>query len=154
MQTLVNQTKKMMEAFSEASNEKLREAQVQTGAGLENLRAAAAFAAKQSREMEAITGKMQAKSAEVGGSDDLLDACSGQIDAIVTQLESLRHDLEIDNPAVKDSYDEAEVEQLYSARYTTEMERDVMRAALRGSRPARGSTDVGRKQRGTVLIVK
>ena len=55
MQTLVDQTKTMMEAFSEASNERLREAQAQTRIGLENLRAAAAFAAEQSRKMEIIT---------------------------------------------------------------------------------------------------
>jgi DNA repair exonuclease SbcCD ATPase subunit len=133
IQTLVNETNKMMETFSDARNGKLREAQVQTVAGLDNLRAAAAFAEKQSREMEAITEKMREKSAEVGGTEGLLDVCSGQIDAIVTQLESLRHDLETDNPSVKDSYDQAVVEQLYSARYTTEMERDVLRAALRGS---------------------
>jgi ElaB/YqjD/DUF883 family membrane-anchored ribosome-binding protein len=76
MQALMNQTNTMMEAFSESSNEKLREAQFQTRAGLENLRAAAAFAAKQSQEMEMITGKMRAKGAEVGGTYDLLDSCS------------------------------------------------------------------------------
>jgi len=34
---------------------------------------------------------------------------------------------------VKDLYDAAEVEPLYSASYTTEMERDVLRAALHGT---------------------
>jgi hypothetical protein len=41
--------------------------------------------------------------------------------------------LEVDHPDVKERYDAAEVEQLFSASYTTEMERDVLHAALRGT---------------------
>ena len=73
-----------MGAFSEASNERLREAQVQTAAGLDNLRTAAAFAASQAQEMEAATEKMQAKTTEVGNTVDLLDACFGRIDAVLS----------------------------------------------------------------------
>jgi hypothetical protein len=133
MQALVNQTNAVMEAFSDSADEKLREAQFQTGAGLANLRAAAAFAAKQSQEMEIITGRMQAKGAEVGGTDDLLNSCSGQIEAILIHLESLRDELEIDHPGVRCQYDEAEAKRLYSANYTTEIEREIMHAALRGA---------------------
>ena len=130
---LVKQTNEAMGAFSEASNERLREAQVQTRAGLDNLRTAAAFAASQAQEMEVATEKMQAKTAEVGNTVDLLDACFGRIDAVLTEIEGVRRQLEIDHPEVKDRYDAAEVEQLFSASYTTEMERDVLRAALRGT---------------------
>jgi hypothetical protein len=132
MQSLIDQTKQVMEAFSEASNEKLREAQAETSTGLDNLRQAAAFAASQSREMEAITGKMQAKGAEVGSIDDFLDASSGQLEMILSQLDGVKRELETDHPGVKHGYDEAEAERLYSAAYTTEMERDVLHAALRG----------------------
>jgi ElaB/YqjD/DUF883 family membrane-anchored ribosome-binding protein len=132
MQSLIDQTKQVMEAFSEASNEKLREAQAETSTGLDNLRQAAAFAASQSREMEAITGKMQAKGAEVGSIDDFLDASSGQLEMILSQLDGVKRELETDHPGVKHAYDEAEAERLYSAAYTTEMERDVLHAALRG----------------------
>jgi hypothetical protein len=132
MQSLIDQTKHVMEAFSEASNEKLREAQAETSNGLDNLRQAAAFAASQSREMEAITGKMQAKGAEVGSIDDFLDASSGQLEMILSQLDGVKRELETDHPRVKLAYDEAEAERLYSAAYTTEMERDVLHAALRG----------------------
>ena len=130
---LVKQTNEVMEAFSEASNQRLREAQVQTMAGLENLRTAAVFSARQAREMKAATEKMQAKIAEAGNTVDLLDACSGRIDAVLTELEGLRRQLEIDDPDVKERYDAAEVEQLFSAHYTTEMERDVLHAALCGT---------------------
>ncbi len=130
---LVKQTNEAMGAFSEASNERLREAQVQTKAGLDNLRTAAAFAASQAQEMEVATEKMQAKTTEVGNIVDLLDACFGRIDAVLTAIECARRQLEIDHPEVKDRYDAAEVERLFSASYTTEMERDVLRAALRGT---------------------
>jgi len=132
VQALVRQTNKTMEAFSGASDEKLEQAQSQTRGGLDNLRTAAAFAAKQSQEMEAITGKMQSRSTEVANSDGLLDACSNRIDAILAQLESVRNDWEADRPDVKRGYDPTEVTQLFAESYSTEMERDVLRAALRG----------------------
>ena len=132
MQALGKETERMREAFSEAGNEKLREAQSQTRAGLENLRAAAAFADSQSRKMEAITAKMQAQSVEADATDNFLNSWSGQIKAILMQLESAKLGLEHDHPGVKDLCDEGEAERLYAAAYTTEMERKVMHAALRG----------------------
>jgi hypothetical protein len=130
---LVKRTNELMGAFSEASDERLREGQVQTTAGLENLRTAAAFAARQAQEMETATEQMQAKTAEVGNSVDLLNACFGRFDTILIELEDVKCQLEMDHPEVKEQYDAAEVEQLFSASYTTEMERDVLRAALRGT---------------------
>jgi hypothetical protein len=141
---LVKQTNELMGAFSEASDERLREAQVQTAAGLENLRTAAAFAARQAQEMKSATEHMQAKTAEVGNSVDLLNACFIRFDAMLIELEDLKCHLEIDHPDVKEQYDAAEVEQLFSASYTTEMERDVLRAALRGTElPAAQQTFAG-----------
>ncbi len=129
---LVEQTNRAMDAFSEASNEQLREAQTQARASLENLRAAAAIAGRQSLEMEAITAKMRAKSAEMSGTDGTLGSCSGRVDAILVQLESLRREMEIDRPDVGQRYDAAEAERFFSASYTTDMERKVLRAALHG----------------------
>jgi hypothetical protein len=129
---LVQQTNQVMEAFSEASNARLREAEVETKAALDSLRTAAEFAARQAQEMTAATEKMQAKVAQVGSSGDLLDACFGHFDAVLTEIEGVRRQLETDDPDVKGGYDAAEVEQLFSASYTTELERDVLRAALAG----------------------
>jgi hypothetical protein len=100
---------------------------------LEGLRTAAAFAAKQSKEMETIMVKMQSKSAEMSGADNLLEASSDRMAAILTPLELLRHEMEADQPGVGQSYDAEEAEQFFSATYTTEIEREVLRAALRGS---------------------
>jgi hypothetical protein len=130
---LVKQTNELMGAFSEVSNERLGEAQTQTRAGLDNLRTAAEFAVGQAEEMKVATDQMQAKTTEVGDIVDVLDACFGRIDAMLAELEAVRSQLESDRPEVKDPYDAAEVEQLFSASYTTEVERDVLRAALGGT---------------------
>jgi two-component system chemotaxis response regulator CheY len=102
---LVKQTDTAMDAFSEARNESLHEAENQTRVGLEGLRAAAAFAAKQSREMDAIMVKMQSKSAQMSSADSLLEASSDRRAAILTPLELLRHEMETDQPRVGHSYD-------------------------------------------------
>jgi glutathione S-transferase len=130
---MVKQTNDLMGAFSGAGQERLREAQKQTWAGLETLRDAAVFAARQAQEMKAATEQMQAKTTAVGNTVDLLDACFGRIDEVLTNLEGVRHQIDIDCPQVKDGYDAAEAERLFSASYTTEMERDVLRAALSGA---------------------
>ena len=83
--------------------------------------------------MEAATERIQVKIPEAGSSVDLLNACFGRFDTILIELEDVKCHLEIDHPEVKEQYDAAEVEQLFSASYTTEMERDVLRAALRGT---------------------
>ncbi len=130
---LSEHTNQVMEAFSIASNDKLREARLQTKTGLDNLQAAATFAAKQAQEMELATGRMQAKAATVGSTGDLLEACSGRLDAVMEELESVRHEFEAADPNIKKGYDPADVEQLFSSFYTTEMEREVLQAALHGT---------------------
>ena len=49
------------------------------------------------------------------------------------EIEGVKRQLDIDYPEVKERYEAAEVEQLFSVSYTTESERDVLRAALRGT---------------------
>ena len=130
---LVKQTNHVMEAFSEASNDRLHEAEVDTVSGLDNLRGAAEFAARQAREMKSATEKMHAKIAKVGRAGDLLDSCSGRFDAVLTEIEGVKRELEIGYPKVANGYNAAEMEQLFSASYTTEREREVLRAALNGT---------------------
>lgn len=129
---LVKQTNEVMEAFSQATNERLHEAQVQTRASLDNLRSVAELAARQAQEMQSATEKMQAKIAKVGNTGAPLAACFGGFDALLTDIEGARRQLELELPNARKRYDAAEVERLFSASYTTELERDVLRAALRG----------------------
>jgi selenocysteine-specific translation elongation factor len=97
------------------------------------LRSAAVFAARQAQEMKVATEKMRAETSEVGHAVDLLDASFSRLDALLTEIESVRRRLESDHPEVKQGYDAAEVEKLFSASYTTEMEREILRAALNGT---------------------
>jgi hypothetical protein len=144
---LVKQTNHVMEAFSPAGNEKLREAQAQTRSGLDNLRNAAEFAGLQAHEMEAATAKMQARIAGIGGNSDRIDASFSRGDAVLAEMENLKRQLESENPGIDKRCDLAEIEELFSAGYTTELERDILRAALRGrpmptARPALAGNSV------------
>ena len=129
---LVRQTNDVMKIFSEPSDKRSREAQMQNGNCIATLRTAAASAAQQAQDMKVVTVKMQARSTEAGGTVDLLEACFGRMDSVVTAIEELMRQLEIDHSGVKDGCDPAEIEQLFSASYSTEMERAVLQAALGG----------------------
>jgi hypothetical protein len=130
---LVKQTNDVMESFSEDSNRSLRAAQTQTRTGLESLRTAAAFAATQAVKMNGATEKMQTKIAEVGKTGALLHSCFGRFDAVLAEIEGVKCWLESDYPQVRERCDAAEIEKLFSASYTNEMERKVLRAALGGT---------------------
>jgi len=133
MVKLVKETNQVMESFSQSSNEGLREAQGQTHTALEHLRSAAEFAGVRAAEMKAATEKMQTKIADVGDSSRTLDKCFGRFDAVLMEIEGMSRQLELERPEVKQLYDAAEIERVFAASYTTEMERDVLRAALGGT---------------------
>jgi hypothetical protein len=54
------------------------------------------------------------------------------VDAVLSEIERVALKLEMENPEVKGHCDAGAVEQLFSSSYTTELEREVLRAALRG----------------------
>lgn len=133
VQTLVRQTNSMMETLAKVSGHGLSEAQLQSRAGLDNLRHAAVLAARQAQAMNALTEKMQANSTDVGNTADSLDACFGCFDRVLTDVEGVRRRLEIDYPDLQAAYNPVEVEHVFSASYTTEVEREILRAALGGA---------------------
>ena len=133
IENLVGRTNKVMAAFSEGSNKMLLNAQSETAAGLGHLRNAAEFAGAQAEKMNAVTEKMKERSGEVGETGNLLDSCFGRMDAILSEVEHVRAQLEDEHPDLKNQYDAADVERLFSSSYTTEVERDVLQAALRGA---------------------
>ena len=134
--TLSKRINEVMATFSQGGCEEFKEAQVKTKSGLETLRDAATFAVAQGRKIATVTETMQIKSSEIGKSSDLLSACFARIDEVSADIESAKKQLESYYPDVKDKYDAAEVEQLFSASYTTQAERDVMRAAIYGTEVA------------------
>ena len=134
--TLSKRINEVMATFSQTGSDEFKEAQVKTKSGLETLRDAATFAVAQGRKIATVTETMQIKSGEIGKSSDLLNACFARIDEVSADIESAKKQLESYYPDVKDKYDAAEVEQLFSASYTTQAERDVMRAAIYGTEVA------------------
>jgi hypothetical protein len=130
---LSHRINEVMATFSEAGSVKLREAQVQTKTGLENLRSAASFALMQGKKIETVTDVMRARSKTIESASELLDTCFERIDSVVNALKSMKLDLESDHPGVRQKYDEAEFERMFSASYTTQTEREVLRAALSGT---------------------
>jgi ElaB/YqjD/DUF883 family membrane-anchored ribosome-binding protein len=130
---LTKRINEVMTTFSQASGEKFKEAQVRTKSGLDTLRGAATFAIAQGRKIAIVTETMQIKSGEIGKSSDLLNACYTRIDEVLADIESAKRQLESYYPDVKERYNAAEVEQQFSAAYTTQTERDVMSAAIYGT---------------------
>jgi hypothetical protein len=133
MMTLVEQIGHLMETFSEAGDERLRDAQIETRSGLRSLHAAAEFAARQASDIQLALGQMQAMGVGVARSGDVLDAAYGQIEGILSSLQSAQRQLQDSHSGTVDGRDVTEMEQLYSASYTTEVEREVLHAALSGT---------------------
>jgi len=79
---------------------------------------------------------MRAGSGEIGKIGDQLDACFGRIDEVLSEVEKVKSQLEADYPDVKEEYDSEEIERLFSATYTTQAERDVLRTAIYGTAPS------------------
>jgi hypothetical protein len=123
----------VMATFSQASDENLQKAQNKTTTGLKDLRSAASFAVMQGKRIETVTDGMWTRSKEIERASELLNSCFGRIDTVVNVLEKMKFDLEADHPGVKQRYDEAEIERLFSATYTTQAEREVLRSALNGT---------------------
>jgi methyl-accepting chemotaxis protein len=131
--TLSERVNNAMATFSKTSNEQLNHAEEQTKTGLESLRRASAFAGMQGKKIGSATEILRTRSREIGKLSDLLDACFGRIDDVLSEIERVKRQLEIDNPNVKVEYDAAGAEELFSASYTTQTERDVLRTALYGT---------------------
>jgi len=133
MLRLVERIGHLMETFSEAGDERLRDAEMETRAGMHSLHTAAEFAARQARDIQCALERMQAMGVGIARSGDVLDAAYGQIEGILRSLQSAQRQLEDGHSGVEDGCDVTEMEQLYSAYYTTEAEREVLHAALGGT---------------------
>jgi hypothetical protein len=130
---LVEETGKLMEVFSETKNEKLREDEEYASAALDAVRSAAAFVASESAKMQAVTERMQGDVASAGNQSELLQACFRPLDDAMNRMQSASRAIEAQHPGIAKRWNAAEAERLFSASYTTEVERQVLLAALRGS---------------------
>jgi hypothetical protein len=131
IQALVEQSHGTVESFSEASYAGLREARVETMAGLEVLREAAGCAETHGHQVETAVRDVQARIAEIAATGERLESGFRRIEGSLEAMEGVRRQLE-EEGAGRGSFDAQAVERSFSADYTTEMERAVLRAALEG----------------------
>ena len=133
IRTLMTNSASSLAAFSEESAVPLRAAQAETRTGLGILREAAECANTHGNAMEVGAATLQGKVAGIRASAARLEACLLRVDDARERLESVRRDREPPEDCAGDRYDAAAVEERFSAGYTTEMERAVLRAALSGA---------------------
>lgn len=131
--SLVERANAVMEVFSEASSRRLREDRAQTLSILETVRGAAGLVAKEAVQMQVITEAMQAHLNALGDQGDPFDVCFLHLEGALSCVEATARSLETNDPHIAGRYDVAEAEKLFSELYTTEIEREVLRAALHGT---------------------
>jgi hypothetical protein len=140
---LVAQTGQLMETFSDTGDAALRQAQKQTRSGMDGLRSVAVAAAIHEQEIVAVKDKMRAASGRASQSSVLLQASYARIDAILDDIEQVKLLFETDYPDAGDGFDADEMAAMFSASYTTQVERDVLHAALHGTAPPLLQQDLG-----------
>jgi ElaB/YqjD/DUF883 family membrane-anchored ribosome-binding protein len=129
---LVEPAQTMMRAFSEESGSELREAQSKTRSCLETLRGTAESAASQAAQMQAATERMRSEIARVDSSSRVLEGCFDRFEEVRNRVERAGRELESSECEWRKHIDPGDVEAQFSASYTTEIEREVLQAALRG----------------------
>jgi hypothetical protein len=126
----VEESGETLRTFSEDGNGTLRAAQAETRGGMEILREGAACANRQGREIEEGTQNLKVRMAEIGAARDRIEACMGRLESAIAGIEAVGQELA--NDGAPETCDAEAVERRFSAGYTTEMERQVLRAALHG----------------------
>lgn len=129
----VEQTRQVMAVFSEEAGHELLAERAGIGAALKEVGSAAAFVSKEAAQMQELTEKMRGDTAGGGHTGGQLESCFGKLAGVLRQVEGLARSLEAQDPQIAGRCDAAEVERRFSAFYTTEIERGVMQAALRGT---------------------
>jgi hypothetical protein len=127
--TLVEHSRSTLETFSEGSYTDLREARSGTLGCLAILREAAECADRRGREIETAVEGLQARIAEIGGKGDRLETGFRRLEEVLEATDRARQELD---QGPHESLDKKAVERQFGALYTTEMERDILRAALDG----------------------
>jgi hypothetical protein len=129
---LVEQSQATMEAFSGGAQEQLRGAREQTGAGLAILRDAARCAESRGQRIQEEAGALQGRVSEVRAAGERLERCLARLAGVLTDIDAARGAAGEAGPDVVAGWDPAAMERRFGSAYTTEMERAVLRAALKG----------------------
>ena len=132
IRTLVEASGESLEAFSDGSNEALRDARSQTHAGLGILRDAAECTDRKGRAIQISTQVLQQKIAVIGAAAQRLESCFARLAPTVAGIESAKLQMAPKSPSASGWCDTEAMKERYGSNYTTEMERVVLRAALAG----------------------
>jgi hypothetical protein len=127
---LVERIDVLLATFSGAGEQKLRDAQAHARAGLKRLRATSEFATGQACDIKLALDTMKLKAGGISRSIDVLERWYQQFDEILNHLRAVQLELEAVPPDVPCEGDKDAVIEQFSASYTTEVERTVLRAAL------------------------
>jgi hypothetical protein len=137
---LVEASGRTLAVFAEGQRLQMKEARSAMREGLQILRGAAACAEAKGLEIQEQTHVVRERIAGIGGSRDRLESCFARLSAALSVLDQVREAIPVAEEAVCDA--EA-VEQRFAAEYTTETEREVLRAALSGGPLPAVSTGFG-----------
>jgi methyl-accepting chemotaxis protein len=130
---LVGQAEEGMKGVSRGGDDGLDLAQDEIKCALRNLKAAAEGAAAGALQITDLTSSLYDKIESIRLGTHLLNGLVDTIGEALGQIEGVRYEIEAENPGIRAQLnDRVELENEYSARYTTEIERLILRAALFG----------------------
>lgn len=127
---LVDDSRGNMRTFSDEGSESLRMAQEGTRQGLHNLRTAAASVAGLATQLEEATARLQTRSSAINDAHECLQACFSAIREIQEEMVFERERRGSNNSTTRSRSETDAAEAAFSMHYTTELEREVLRAAL------------------------
>ncbi|MGC2637301.1 MAG: methyl-accepting chemotaxis protein [Acidobacteriaceae bacterium] len=133
VQRLTGKVREEMHVFSAAGEAALSHSRQATRASLEEMRAAAHLAAGKGDAIEAATRELRTRSSAAGSAVDRLRVCFAGMAAVREKVEQLKSRLLREHPQAGQPCDVAEAEAMFGSGFTTEREREVLRAAVTGA---------------------
>jgi methyl-accepting chemotaxis protein len=130
---LVEKAKSEMHAFSTGENVSLELAAAETAHGLANLHNVAEFVSDKATQVEIGTRQLHGRIATAGAARDRLVESFAVIRSVLEDIEAAKRQIESGDPLARKPGNRQQIEALFSESYTTEMEREVLRAALSGA---------------------
>ena len=129
---MVESAQNDMQSFSAEGSDSLRIAQEETRQGLQNLRIAADFASGRAEMLATSTAALQSRVSAIDTAREKLENCFASLDAMREELDTERARRAGESHHVLPQNQLRTAESIYGANYTTELEREVLRAALSG----------------------
>jgi uncharacterized protein YqgV (UPF0045/DUF77 family) len=132
---LVQEVNQLMAVFSLDNGSRLRTQQGETHAMLQTVGDGAARASTIAADIDKVARQMRLIIKNVERETEELEKGFGEFELVLLNLDGTMKRIEAYDPDIAEQVDPAKVEDLFSCLYTTQTERDVMRAALRGAPP-------------------